>query len=179
MKRLTHKDGVVVRVFVWREGLAAAVGHDLEMEATHVEVDGDASPPRLVAAVAADSLKVLGAVKDGVTDRSAFNFVDRALIEKSTRGDVLDAKRHPAVRFASTSVTIDGDRARVAGDLTLRGTTRPIAFDAVRKDGRWTADVVVDQTAYGITPFTAFLGALKVKPNVLVRVSVPAVDAAS
>jgi polyisoprenoid-binding protein YceI len=172
LPRVTHRDGVDVRVFVMREGIAAAVGHDVELQAGDVEAE--IAPDRVVATVGTASLKVVGAVKDGVTDPSGFSRLDRALIEKSTRGDVLDAAKFPVARFASTSVVVDGDRARIAGDLTVRGTTRSVAFDAARAGARWTAELVVDQPAFGIAPFTAFFGALKVKPHVVVRVSVPA-----
>jgi hypothetical protein len=45
---------------------------------------------------------------------------------------------------------------------------------SVRSDGdRWVAEVKIHQPDFGIKPYTAALGALKVKPDVVVRVSVP------
>ena len=42
-----------------------------------------------------------------------------------------DAAKYPQMRFASTSVTRTGPTtAKVAGDLTLHGVTRPIVLDA-------------------------------------------------
>lgn len=42
----------------------------------------------------------------------------------------LDAGTHPTATFRSTSVEQTGsDTARVTGDLTIRGVTRPITFD--------------------------------------------------
>jgi polyisoprenoid-binding protein YceI len=70
-------------------------------------------------------------------------------------------------------VARDGDRARIEGDLTLHGVTKPISVEA-RDDGQhWNAKIVLDQRDYGIKPFSAMLGALKVKPNVEVTISVP------
>lgn len=44
--------------------------------------------------------------------------------------DFFDAETHPAIEFASRSVQrIGPDRFRVSGDLTIRGTTRPVAVD--------------------------------------------------
>ncbi|MGQ9366793.1 YceI family protein [Azospirillum sp. ST 5-10] len=44
--------------------------------------------------------------------------------------DFFDVANHPTATFRSTSVTVDGTRARIAGDLTLRGVTRPVELDA-------------------------------------------------
>jgi hypothetical protein len=44
----------------------------------------------------------------------------------------------------------------------------------VRADGdRWVTDLKLHQPDFGIKPFSAALGALKVKPDVIIRVSVP------
>jgi polyisoprenoid-binding protein YceI len=41
----------------------------------------------------------------------------------------LDVANHPLITFQSTSVTTDGDGFKVAGDLTIRGVTRPATLD--------------------------------------------------
>lgn len=38
-----------------------------------------------------------------------------------------DAANHPEIAFRSSALRIDGDRAELDGELTLRGTTKPIA----------------------------------------------------
>jgi hypothetical protein len=51
--------------------------------------------------------------------------------------------------------------------------TNPISVEA-RDDGtRWNAKLVLDQRKFGIKPFSAMFGALKVKPNVEVHITVP------
>jgi polyisoprenoid-binding protein YceI len=45
--------------------------------------------------------------------------------------DFFDAAHHPKMTFVSRSVTAASDgRLQVAGDLTIRGTTRPVVLDA-------------------------------------------------
>ena len=45
-------------------------------------------------------------------------------------GDFFDAERFPQITFASTGVTpVTDGRYAVAGDLTIRGTTRPVTVD--------------------------------------------------
>lgn len=44
--------------------------------------------------------------------------------------DFFDAQKYPVITFKSTSVTPAGaGRWKLAGDLTLRGVTRPVVFD--------------------------------------------------
>jgi polyisoprenoid-binding protein YceI len=57
----------------------------------------------------------------------------------------------------------------VEGDLTLLGRTRPIAFDVTVADGTLHAVAVVTQTDFGIKPYSALFGALKVADEVKVE----------
>lgn len=43
--------------------------------------------------------------------------------------DFFDAENHPEITFVSTGVTAKGDHYAVAGDLTIRGVTKPITLD--------------------------------------------------
>jgi polyisoprenoid-binding protein YceI len=86
---------------------------------------------------------------------------------------VLRASRFPTVEFRSTSVGRDGERARIEGQLTLHGVTRPLVAEAVADASDWRAEVRLDQRDFGIKPFSAMLGTLRVKPDVLVRIRVP------
>lgn len=50
--------------------------------------------------------------------------------------DFFDAATHPEIRFRSTRIVRSGGAFTVHGDLTLRGTTRPIVAEA-EIDGVW------------------------------------------
>jgi polyisoprenoid-binding protein YceI len=45
-------------------------------------------------------------------------------------GDMFDTAQFPTARFVSRSVRVNGQRATITGDLTIRGQTRPITLDA-------------------------------------------------
>ena len=62
-----------------------------------------------------------------------------------------------------------GSRLSVRGELTLFGETRPIAFDLLVGDGTLSSSVVVKQSEWGITPYSALFGALKVADEVEVE----------
>jgi polyisoprenoid-binding protein YceI len=42
--------------------------------------------------------------------------------------DFFEVEKHPFMTFASTSVSPDGDRFLLVGDLTLKGVTKPVTF---------------------------------------------------
>lgn len=69
---------------------------------------------------------------------ASFPFAAQAL-----KGDkVLDARRHPTIRFVSTRVRRDGAGATVQGDLTIRGVTRAVTLQATifRPQGQAAGD---------------------------------------
>lgn len=149
------------RVSVFREGLLTSFGHDVTLQVTNLSLDV-ADDDEITADFDPGSLRV-------TTDISAS---DREEIEKNVE-KVLEPRKYPKIQFHSVSVVRDGDRARIEGDLTLHGVTSPISVEA-RDDGtRWNATIVLDQRKFGIKPFSAMLGALKVKPEVEVNISVP------
>ena len=76
--------------------------------------------------------------------------------------------------MTTDSVEVDGARAVIKGSLTLTGKTRPLVIEAARRDGRWVAEVSLHQPDFGIKPYSAMLGTLRVKPDVTVVVSLPA-----
>lgn len=61
---------------------------------------------------------------DGLTTTVA------ALNEHLKSPDFFDAAKYPAATFTSTSVQVSGTTARIAGNLTLHGVTKPAVLDA-------------------------------------------------
>jgi polyisoprenoid-binding protein YceI len=154
--------GAEVLVYTYREGLLSAIGHDLCLRVTRFSVEIGADDA-ITAELDAGSLRATGAISQG----------DARKIEGNAAHDVLSARRYPTIQFASTRVVRDGERARVEGELTLHGVKRPLAFDAFADGEAWRADVRLDQRDFGIKPYTAMLGALRVRADVLVRLKVP------
>ena len=77
------------------------------------------------------------------------------------------------IEFRSTAIEpAEGGRATVAGDLTLAGTTHPVEFGLdVAAEGGIAGTVVVKQSDWGIKPYSALFGALKVKDEVEIELS--------
>lgn len=162
------------RVLTYREGLLSGLGHDLELAVTRFTIEVDDAARTADASFDAGSLRVVRALRDGAELPGALGDGDRQSIEASIRGDVLHADRHPAVRFRSTAVTEAAGGYDVAGTLALHGVERPVTL-ALRPEGdRLVAAVTLHQPDFGIRPYRALLGTLKVKPDVTVRLSLPA-----
>jgi hypothetical protein len=161
-------------VLTEKEGLLSAVAHDLKIRVTKFELAWDGAT--LTASFDPRSLRVVNAMKSGREDAEALGDDDKAKIEQSIVADVLDAKRYPKIEFRSSEVAAEGKGYRIKGDLTLHGVTRSISLKANSRGDRWGTQVSINQPDYGIKPFRAMLGTLKVKPKLRVRVSVPAVE---
>lgn len=168
------QDSADVLVFTFKEGLLSAVAHDLKIRVTRFSIDVDPATNAITATFDPASLKVVCAMKSGQEAHGALSESDRRKIEGNIRDDVLQSKRYPEIRFASTGVEeSDGTGYRVRGQLTLHGRTRDVAFES-RSDGEGqVAEVRIHQPDFGIEPYSAMLGTLKIKPDVLVRVALP------
>jgi len=88
-------------------------------------------------------------------------------IEQTIDDEVLHKRE---IKFESSEVKLDGDRLTITGDLTLMTNTNPVTFDlTVGDDGSVSGGAVVKQTDFGMKPYTALFGTLKVADEVEVR----------
>ena len=153
-----------------RTGAAAKAGHDLLIHVTAwkatVDVGENGAPTSIVLDVDGGSLRV----REGIGGMKPLGPDDRRSIHESIDDEILH--REP-IGFRSTAVEAapGGDRLDVRGDLTLVGTTAPIAFDlVVSGDTGVAGSAVVRQSDWGIAPYSALFGALKVLDEVEVAI---------
>ena len=165
--RLGPDSGRVV-IKTGRAGLAARAGHDLTIEVTRwsatVTVPGDGVAAAKVAAeLDLGSLAVL----EGTGGAKPLSDKDRRDI-LNTAGKILG---RGTARFTSTRIIPAASGGAIEGTLTLNGTTRPARLQLVsRGPGQYRGTATVRQTDHGITPYTGFFGALKLKDEVTVEV---------
>ena len=163
-----------------RGGFGARAGHDLVIEATRwsgtVDIDADRLGDSAVEVVVDATSLVVREGKGGAVPLLAVNKSEIA----RTITKVLDTRRHPEIRFRSSGVVPTPDGFLVSGDLTIVGARRPVELavavdpDARRPQGTVTATVV--QSAFGITPYSAMFGALRVLDAVEVHAEVQLVE---
>jgi hypothetical protein len=161
-------------VLTFKEGVLSAMAHDLRIRVERFTLAIDDAARSVQARFSADALRVDCAMKAGHEDHGALSDRNKREIEGNIASEVLHARRHPEITFRSTSIAGAGDERRIAGTLALHGTERPLSVTARRQAGRWVAEVELYQPDFGIKPYSAMLGALKIQPVVRVRVSLPA-----
>jgi polyisoprenoid-binding protein YceI len=153
--------------------MAATAGHDLTIEASRwsgeLTVGDDLSPSALDVRIDLNALIVregTGGIKP-LTDR------DRREIAGTAR-KLLRADRYPEATFSATGFRPAAAGGwEVDGTLMLAGSSRPLRLAVSQTgQGRYRAQGTVVQSAFGIKPYTAFLGALKVRDAVGVEATV-------
>jgi len=157
-------------VFTQREGVLAGVGHDLKLRVERFEIDADRR--KVLARFDAASVRVVAAMRGGNEDPRALSDRDRAEIERNIVRDVLEAHRYPEITFVSTEVLA----GLVRGARTLDGRAMSGEFPFEEAEGRCVASVDLDVRRFGIRPYSAMLGALRVAPTVRVVVITPSPD---
>ena len=154
-------DNATLTVQTRRHGAAAKAGHDLLLIVTRWEGEletDDAGLP-VSASLTADSTSLR--VQKGEGGMMPLGDDDKANIHQTIDDEVL---KRGDIAFRST--TVEGGRVR--GDLTIGSTTRPIAFDLDATGSSVAATITVTQSDFGMKPYSALFGALKVHDEVAV-----------
>jgi polyisoprenoid-binding protein YceI len=159
----------VLSIRTTRQGAASKAGHDLRIEVGSWEAEfklGEA-PEQSAMTLAADSRSLR--VIEGTGGVKSLTEKDRSSIRQTINDEVL---KGCAVEFRSTEVSgAPGGGLTVRGQLDLNGRTAPVAFDlALGDDGRVTGSATVKQTDFGMKPYTALFGALKVSDDVTIAI---------
>ena len=91
------------------------------------------------------------------------------VLEKTIDDEVLEGS---GIAFRSRRVALGPNGTlRVEGELDLAGATRPVAFDLTAgDDGRLYGSARIKQTDWGIKPYSALFGTLKVVDEVGVEI---------
>ncbi len=167
-------------VFVPKTGLLSGLAHDHEIGIKSftgkiVVPETGAGGGSLELDVDAASLTVLD--KKPSED-------DKKKIANSMHNEVLESAKHPKINFKSVSVNDlkptggDGYNFTLSGDLTLHGVTKriavPVALTINAKELRAVGKYTLRQTDFGIKPYSAAGGTIKVKNEITVNFNIVA-----
>ena len=123
---------------------------------------GSVEPASLQLTIKAGSL--------AVTDKVSTS--DKQKIETTMRDEVLEVSKYPEIVFKSSGInatkTGEGEyQARISGELTLHGVTRPLTINAGLEFGdkslRAKGAFALKQTSFNIQPVSIAGGTIKVK----------------
>ena len=147
-----------------REGVVARAGHDLTIEMTRwsgrLRVGAHPAASELTVTVDMGSMRIV----EGTGGITPLSERDKPEILRNARR-ILSVDRYPEGTFVAEGFGEDA----VDGTLSLLGTSHPLRL-TYRIDGeRYRASGSVRQSDYGIAPFRAFFGALKLADVVRVE----------
>jgi len=153
-------------VVTGKAGLFGAFGHKHRIRAT--EFDGtivydldNAFGSSIEIVLQTASLVV---VPEGADEK------DAPKVERAMRESVLPPDQYPTIEFGSRIVTAIDDGVQVVGDLVIAERARPVAVDVtVAQSGDTltaTGTFSVKQTDFGIKPYSAAGGTIKVADEV-------------
>lgn len=151
-------------------GRAAKLGHRLTiaMNGWYAEVRwAGGEPVGMQLNVEVSSLEVLRG-EGGVKGLSA---PEKALARSNALG-VFDADRYPEIRFTGDDIEKTDGGYRISGALEIHGTAREHVIDLRAEDRgdtwRMSCETEVRHSEFGLTPYSMFLGSMKVGDAVTV-----------
>jgi polyisoprenoid-binding protein YceI len=152
-----------------RTGAVARAGHDLLIHVTAWEatlnVADDPAQSRIEVSADGGSLRVL----EGTGGMKALDDDDKQNIQQTIDDEVLHRTR---VTFRSNRVSPTASGLHVEGELSMFDRAHALAFDvAADGGGSIEAVAVIAQTDFGMKPYTALFGALKVADEVRVTLT--------
>jgi hypothetical protein len=158
-----------VLVFTFKEGLLARMAHDLRLHVEKFTISRESN--EVIAKFDPGSLVVDGVMHDGGLVRDELGERDRNKIQDNIRGEVLHTQKHPRIEFRGH---IELPQLRVVGELSLAGVRRPLTIMATRDRDRVRATVNLRPSDFGIEPFKALGGAIRLQDRVKVELDLDA-----
>jgi YceI-like domain len=145
-------------------GAASKAGHNLLLEVTKWQGTLDLDEQRLTLTADPSSLRVV----DGSGGVMPLGDDEKASIPQTIDEEVL---KGTPIEFQSTRLQVDGDRIESDGDLDLFGKRQPIRFGLrIDDDGHVEGSARIKHSDFGVKPYTALFGTLKVADEVEIAV---------
>jgi polyisoprenoid-binding protein YceI len=153
----------------YKDGVLSRVAHDLRIAVKRftVHVNGD----DVTATFDLTSVSPEGAIVGGRLDPHVLGPKDLKEITNTIETEVLQTTRFREARF-SASLQRMGAKLGVRGKLDLHGVVREIEFEARLEGDRLVGEFELRPSEFGIAPYKALLGTLRVRDSVLIVFSI-------
>ena len=160
------------RIYTFKEGVLAGVGHDLVLELTRFEVR--VFPDRIEGSFDATSIRTICARKGKVDQPHVLSASQLEQIDENTRGTVLAVGQFPRIEYVTTQIDRDDDEVwSVSGQLSLHGLRRAVSGEATLRGEKRVGLFWLTQPDFGIKPYSALMGTLRVQARVQVEITLP------
>ena len=165
----------VCQIFTYKAGMLSGLAHDLRISVTSFVIDLGGEDHFISARFDTRSLRVDCAMVNGIDRPDVLSLREQEDINNNIIREVLHTDLYPEILLLSSAVKKKESDYLVSGQLVLHGQTREISF-IVRKENekQYVSDVSLHLPDFGITPFSALFGAIRIKPDILVHIVIPA-----
>ena len=154
-------------VYTFKEGFLARLAHDLRLTVGKFEIHLERS--KLRASFAADSLRVDGVARPAGVDAGALSADDKADIEDTIRRVLLQSAAHPQIEVHGTLTPV-GEGFAADVEVRLRGVTQRLRVPIEIEPDRTVARVELAPSHFGIAPYKALAGAIRLQDRVVVSI---------
>lgn len=161
------------QIFTYKEGLFSVLAHDLRINVTSFAVELRDDNTLIDARFDAASLHVDCAMVDGRERQDLLSKVSIKEIDENILKEVLDASTYKFIIFNSVSVVKEDSYYLIKGTLTLHGISREITFTACNEENYYVAEAWLNLPEFGIKPFSALFGAIRIKPDIFIKTMLP------
>jgi hypothetical protein len=159
-----------IHVFTFKAGLLARVAHDLRLTLKRFEISVSAGQVRAFAL--ADSLAIDGVMTVDGLDTHALSAKDQRSILETVRSEILQSAEYPRIEVEASVHSLSPNALEVRGELRLRGRVRPLKTKLIRSGDNLEAAFELKPSEFGIAPYKALGGAIKLDDRVRVSITV-------
>lgn len=159
-----------IHVFTFKAGLLARVAHDLRLTAHKHELTLEGH--RIRGYCAADSLAVDGVMTAHGLDPNGLSDKDKRQILETVQNEILDSRRFPRIEFEGQVEKRSQQQLSLRGQLRLKNQNRPIVTDLMHSADRVQATFELKPSEFGIAPYKALAGAIKLEDRVRVSIAI-------
>lgn len=167
---MTHQ----ILLFTFKEGLLSRVAHDLRLHVEHFTITRD--DEHITARIEPASIVVDGVMHGARLDPDGLGPRDRSKITQTIRTDILRTRQHPNIEFRGRLELPEllgrpgpAEPLRCVGELWLLGVRRPLTILARREGTRVRASFEIQPSDFGIAPYKALAGAIRLQDRVRVE----------
>jgi hypothetical protein len=157
--------GEWLRVFTYKTGLLSPVAHDLQLSLDRWDLTREGTD--IIFEARSQSLEIDGPIVRGKLEPRGISDKDRKKIKRNILDTVLLSRTHPMVIFRGSQ-----QGAELRGELRLRGQTLPLVIPITHSGDQLQGQVEIQPTRWGIAPFKALAGAIKLQDRVRIEFSI-------
>ncbi|MFT6395853.1 MAG: hypothetical protein ACJAYU_000595 [Bradymonadia bacterium] len=160
-----------VHLFTYKEGVLSAIAHDLRLTVKRFRVQVDGA--NVTGFFMPESITVDGAMKNGKLNERGLSDKDKSKIRSIMAGEVLRTSQFGKVNFTGI-VTQEGLALVARGELELVGKKQQLEVAMRRRGDNITGEIEIQPSRWGIKPYRALGGTLKLQDRVRVVFELPA-----